>query len=122
MELEEGPAKMGTLASYANKVDDAIFRSGSRKTSDEGPTITMKGEHPHHDYLKRLPPESYCGQAYVHWSMTIAGRKQGWLVPSLHYKFREILTHTMFRFGLTCPILLYAGSLPYALDWCARQV
>jgi REP element-mobilizing transposase RayT len=31
-------------------------------------------------------------------------RKTGWLIPVFYYKFREILTHTMFRFGLCCPI------------------
>ncbi|MCI0464178.1 MAG: hypothetical protein L0Z62_45165 [Gemmataceae bacterium] len=56
------------------------------------------------DYLKRLPAESYRGQAYVHWSMTIEDRKTGWLVPIFYYKFREILTHTVFRYGLCCPI------------------
>ena len=56
------------------------------------------------DYLKRLPPEFYRGQAGVHWSLTIEERKTGWLVPNFYYKFREILTHTMFRYGLCCPI------------------
>lgn len=56
------------------------------------------------DYLRRLSPGHYRGQAYIHWSMTIDERKQGWLVPIFYYKFREILTHTMFRYGLTCPI------------------
>ena len=31
-------------------------------------------------------------------------RKTGWLIPSFYYKFREILTHTTFRFGFCCPI------------------
>jgi REP element-mobilizing transposase RayT len=57
-----------------------------------------------HDYLRKLPAEYYRGQAYVHWSMTIEDRKTGWLVPIFYYKFREILTHAMFRYGLTCPI------------------
>jgi putative transposase len=57
-----------------------------------------------HDYLRRLPPEHYRGQAFVHWSMTIDDRKKGWLVPVFYYKFREILTHTLFRYGLCCPI------------------
>jgi len=57
-----------------------------------------------HDYLKRLPVEHYRGQAYVHWTMSIDKRKKGWLVPIFYYKFREILAHTMFRYGLTCPI------------------
>jgi len=79
------------------------------------------------DHLKRLPPEHYRGQAYVHWSMTIADRKTGWLVPILYYKFREILTHTAFRFGLCCPIyccmpdhlhLLWVGIL----DGCDQRL
>lgn len=57
-----------------------------------------------HDYLRRLPAEHYKGQAYVHWSLTIQGRRQGWLRPIFYYKFRELLTHTSFRYGLTCPI------------------
>src|SRR5262245_10237704 len=57
-----------------------------------------------HDYLRRLPAAAYRGQAYVHWSMTIEDRKTGWLVPIFYYKFREILTHTAFRYGLACPI------------------
>ncbi|HLW66324.1 MAG TPA: hypothetical protein VKS79_13505 [Gemmataceae bacterium] len=57
-----------------------------------------------HDYLRRLPPEYYCGQAFVHWSLTMEDRKTGWLIPIFYYKFREILTHAAFRFGFCCPI------------------
>jgi REP element-mobilizing transposase RayT len=57
-----------------------------------------------HDYLRRLPAEYYRGRSYVHWSMTIDDRKKGWLVPIFYYKFREVLAHTLFRYGLTCPI------------------
>jgi hypothetical protein len=39
-----------------------------------------------------------------HWVMTMQDRKQGWLVPIFYDKFREILTHTAFRFALCCPI------------------
>src|SRR4029077_8496186 len=56
------------------------------------------------DYLRRLPPEHYRRDAYVHWSMTIEDRKTGWLVPIFYYKFRELLTHTAFRYGFACPI------------------
>ncbi len=28
----------------------------------------------------------------------------GWLIPIFYYKFREILAHTMFRYGLCSPI------------------
>ncbi len=74
-----------------------------------------------HDYLKRLPPEYYRGDAFVHWSLTIEGRRTGWLIPVFYYKFRELLTHTTFRYGLTCPIyccmpdhmhLLWLGLFP----------
>jgi hypothetical protein len=45
------------------------------------------------DRLRRLAPEYYRGQAYVHWSLTMDDRKTGWLVPIFYYKYREILTH-----------------------------
>ena len=56
------------------------------------------------DHLKRLPPEYYRGDAIVHWSSTILGRKQGWLTPIFFYRFRELLTHSAFRYGIACPI------------------
>ena len=56
------------------------------------------------DHLKRLPPEFYRGQACVHWSLTIEDRKTGWLGPTVYYKFRELLTHTMFRYAVCCPV------------------
>jgi hypothetical protein len=80
-----------------------------------------------HDYLRRLPPEYYRGQAYVHWSMTIDDRETGWLIPIFYCKFREVLTHTAFRYGLCCPIyccmpehlhLLWVGIL----DGCDQRV
>ncbi len=40
----------------------------------------------------------------MHWSMTMQDRATGWLIPIFYYKFREILTHTMFRYPLCCPI------------------
>lgn len=54
--------------------------------------------------LKRLPPEYYRGHAWVHWTLTIEDRKTGWLGSRLLYKFRELLTHAMFRFQAACPI------------------
>ena len=56
------------------------------------------------DYLRRLPPGNYRGQAWVHWSLTIDERKTGWLSPVFYYKFRELLTHSLFRHALCCPI------------------
>ena len=63
--------------------------------------VNMAGRHGH---LSRLPDEHYRQQAYVHWTMTTRDRATGWLIPIFYYKFREILTHTMFRYGLACPI------------------
>lgn len=54
--------------------------------------------------LPRLDAAAYRGQAYVHWAMTIEGRRTGWLIPTFNYKFRELLTHTTFRYALACPI------------------
>jgi putative transposase len=55
-------------------------------------------------HLPRLDPEYYRGQAYVHWTMSIENRKTGWLIPVFLYRFRELLTHTAFRYSVTCPI------------------
>lgn len=61
-------------------------------------------KHESDSYLRRLPREHYCGTAYVHWLLTTQDRRTGWLKPIFYYKFRELLTHTMFRYGVTCPI------------------
>jgi hypothetical protein len=67
--------------------------------------VTIDGHMPQRrDYLKRLPAAYYRGNAYVHWILTIEGRKTGWLIPTFYYKFREILTHATFRYGFCCPI------------------
>ncbi|MCC9642166.1 hypothetical protein LOC71_07765 [Rhodopirellula sp. JC740] len=68
--------------------------------------------------LKRLPPEFYQGEAWVHWVLTIDRRRTGWLDAKLHCRFRELLTHSAFRYQFACPIytlmpdhmhLLWAG-------------
>ncbi len=56
------------------------------------------------NHLKRLPPEYYRGDAVVHWSLTMLDRKQGWLTAAFYYRFRELLAHTSFRYGIACPI------------------
>ena len=56
------------------------------------------------DHLRRLEPESYQGNSIVHWSLTMRDRKQGWLTSAFLYRFRELLTHTAFRYGVACPI------------------
>ncbi len=71
-------------------------------------------------YLRRLPPEAYRGQAYVHWTMAIGERRTGWLHEPFHAGLREVVTHTMFRYALCCPVyclmpdhmhLLFVGIL-----------
>jgi putative transposase len=59
---------------------------------------------PDRDHLKRLPRQYYQNDAVVHWTITIRDRKQGWVSPVFFYRYRELLTHTLFRYGLVCPI------------------
>lgn len=56
------------------------------------------------DHLRRLPRQFYRGESIVHWVITMLDRKQGWLSATFFYRFRELLTHTMFRYGLVCPV------------------
>ena len=56
-----------------------------------------------HDHLPRLAPEYYRGIAFVHWTMTVDQRATGWLDELIHHRFREVLLHTMTRYGLLCP-------------------
>jgi putative transposase len=56
------------------------------------------------DHLRRLTPEFYRGDAIVHWSLTMLDRKPGWLSVAFLYRFRELLTHSTFRYTLACPI------------------
>ena len=56
------------------------------------------------DYLKRLDDAYYQSDAIVHWSIAIRDRRVGWLSDSFHLKFRELVTHTIFRYQLACPI------------------
>ena len=55
------------------------------------------------DELRRLPDAWYEGTAWVHWTMTIEGRRRGWLDTQHHAAVREILIHTCARHHLLCP-------------------
>lgn len=55
-------------------------------------------------YLPRLPREHYQADAVVFWTLTVFDRAKGWLTPSLHHHFRELMFHTAAREGLACPI------------------
>ena len=59
---------------------------------------------PERNHLKRLPRGFYQNDAIVHWTITIRDRKLDWLSPVFLYRFRELQTHTLFRYGLACPI------------------
>ena len=56
------------------------------------------------DHLHRLPDSVYCGYAVVHWTLNIRDRRTGWLSAKFYYHFRELLTHSQFRYAIACPI------------------
>lgn len=72
---------------------------------------------PHQQRLSRLEPEYYRNEAWVHWTVTIEDRKQGWLDARFYYKLREILTHVAFRNQLACPIFTLMPDHMHLL-WC----
>ena len=63
-----------------------------------------KRERVEKSHLPRLAPESYRGQVSVHWTLTLEDRAAGWLSPSFHSLFREMLVHTCARYALACPV------------------
>ena len=82
------------------------------------------------DHLQRLPDECDRGFAVVHWTPTIRDRQTGWLDGKLLYRFRELLTHSAFRYAIACPIfclmpdhfhLLWMGILPGSDQRVAMQ-
>ncbi|MEM9659162.1 MAG: hypothetical protein AAF961_12445, partial [Planctomycetota bacterium] len=56
------------------------------------------------DHLRRLEEVEYQGYAVVHWTMTMRDRRTGWLDARMYYHFRELLTHSQFRYAIACPI------------------
>src|SRR5262249_9418960 len=100
----------GAGAEFARIPHRGEYRSGIRKNSATPPlprAILMPPEYAAfhaHSCLRRAPPACYRRQPYVHGSMTMQDRTTGWLIPTFYYKFREILTHTAFRYGFCCPI------------------
>ncbi len=54
--------------------------------------------------LPRLPREHYQADAAVFWTLTIFDRTKGWLTPSFHQRFRELMLDAAAREGLLCPI------------------
>ena len=56
------------------------------------------------DHLRRLDEVEYQAHAIVHWTMTMRDRRAGWLDAQFYYHFRELLTHSQFRYAIACPI------------------
>jgi putative transposase len=54
------------------------------------------------DHLPRLDAQAYRGTAWVHWTMTMRDRAQGWLNQRMHGRVRELLLHTMCSHHLHC--------------------
>jgi putative transposase len=54
-------------------------------------------------FLPRLPREHYQGDAVVHWTLSIAHRRQDWLDERFHSAFRELMLHASARESLICP-------------------
>jgi putative transposase len=59
---------------------------------------------PQMHHLPRLDPEHYRGLAAVLWTITFERRAVGWLDPSFHATFRELLLHVAAREQLFCPV------------------
>ena len=55
-------------------------------------------------HLPRLAPGFYQGDAVVFWTHTLKNRTKGWLTPTLHITFRELMLHAAARESLLCPI------------------
>ncbi len=55
-------------------------------------------------YLPRVAPEFYQSTAVIFWTHTIEDRRTGWLNPTFHQAFREIVLHAAIREQLLCPI------------------
>lgn len=58
---------------------------------------------PQMHHLPRLAPEFYRAFAAVFWTVTLDRRATGWLDPSFHAHFRELLLHAAAREALFCP-------------------
>lgn len=55
-------------------------------------------------YLPRLAREHYQGDAIVFWTLAIFDRAKGWLTPSFHEQFKQMMFHAAAREGLLCPV------------------
>jgi len=58
----------------------------------------------HKGRLKRLNDSYYFGRSYVHWTMSLKHRANGWLNLSHHNALRAVLFHSLARGQLCCPV------------------
>ena len=54
--------------------------------------------------LPRLEKHHYQRHAVVFWTNTLEERARGWLTPSFHATFRELMLHAAAREQLFCPV------------------
>ncbi len=54
--------------------------------------------------LTRLARRFYQDDSLVHWTITNDPRADIPWAGALYYRYRELLTHTLFRYGIVCPI------------------
>ena len=57
---------------------------------------------PPHKHLPRLADDFYRGLAFVHWTLTVASRRTGWLNPVFHSRWELLLLHACSRHELVC--------------------
>jgi len=69
--------------------------------------------------LPRLNPEAYRGRAMVFWTYSIEDRRQGWLGPKFHQRFREVLLHAAFRHRFVVPAYCL---MPDHLHWLGMGI
>ena len=64
--------------------------------------------------LPRMAPQWYCGPATVFWTYTMDERRTGWLTPTFHRHFRELLLHAAYRYQIAIPAYCL---MPDHLHW-----
>ncbi len=77
------------------------------------------GSHEHQRVVKgllpRLAPEFYRGHAFVHWTLTIAQRRTGWLTPAFFHTWQLTILHACARYRLACPVYVLMPDHVHAL-------
>lgn len=69
-----------------------------------------------HGHLLRLDPGYYRGFAFVHWTMTISGRRKGWLHRGFHARLIQILDRGAKDYAVVVPAYTL---MPDHMHWLA---